>query len=182
MGTTFHRAPCRNHYYVLRFYTQTSELVRYRCEISQEYSHNIPSGGAERLVVDAALGLQNRGHSVDIYTSYHDPNHCFEETRDGKQFRIIKGCVRDNLSQEPSAFIMYSHHSPDHLEGNSICSSLTPDNYISQTTCCLNPSRPMMSTLSINFRRVYHSSGSCQRNGWYFIATSPTNSLRAGNL
>ncbi|KDR81960.1 hypothetical protein GALMADRAFT_90454 [Galerina marginata CBS 339.88] len=40
-------------------------------------------GGAERLVVDAALGLQELGHSVDIYTSYHDPNHCFEETRDG---------------------------------------------------------------------------------------------------
>lgn len=41
-------------------------------------------GGAERLVVDAALGLQKLGHSVDIYTSYHDPGHCFEETRDGE--------------------------------------------------------------------------------------------------
>lgn len=41
-------------------------------------------GGAERLVVDAALGLQNLGHSVDIYTSHHDPKHCFDETRDGK--------------------------------------------------------------------------------------------------
>ncbi|KAG5642005.1 hypothetical protein DXG03_003810 [Asterophora parasitica] len=40
-------------------------------------------GGAERLVVDAALGLQARGHSVDIYTSHHNPNHCFEETKDG---------------------------------------------------------------------------------------------------
>lgn len=40
-------------------------------------------GGAERLVVDAALGLQKRGHKVDIYTSHHDPKHCFEETRDG---------------------------------------------------------------------------------------------------
>ncbi|KAF9480864.1 mannosyltransferase [Pholiota conissans] len=40
-------------------------------------------GGAERLVVDAALGLQELGHSVDLYTSYHDPSHCFEETRDG---------------------------------------------------------------------------------------------------
>ncbi|KAG6864410.1 hypothetical protein C0991_009703 [Blastosporella zonata] len=41
-------------------------------------------GGAERLVVDAALGLQASGHSVDIYTSHHDPNHCFEETKDGR--------------------------------------------------------------------------------------------------
>ena len=40
-------------------------------------------GGAERLVVDAALGLQKLGHSVDIYTSHHDPGHCFDETRDG---------------------------------------------------------------------------------------------------
>ncbi|KAF8128270.1 hypothetical protein EV363DRAFT_1452000 [Boletus edulis] len=38
--------------------------------------------GAERLVVDAALGLQALGHTVDIYTSHHDPNHCFDETRD----------------------------------------------------------------------------------------------------
>ncbi|KAJ3711637.1 glycosyltransferase family 4 protein [Lentinula guzmanii] len=41
-------------------------------------------GGAERLVVDAALGLQNLGHQVDIYTSHHDSNHCFEETKDGR--------------------------------------------------------------------------------------------------
>jgi alpha-1,3/alpha-1,6-mannosyltransferase len=34
--------------------------------------------------VDAALGLQKLGHSVDIYTSHHDPGHCFEETRDGE--------------------------------------------------------------------------------------------------
>ncbi|KAF5349523.1 hypothetical protein D9756_008993 [Leucocoprinus leucothites] len=40
-------------------------------------------GGAERLVVDAALGLQRLGHHVDIYTSHWDPNHCFEETKDG---------------------------------------------------------------------------------------------------
>ncbi|KAL5533478.1 ALG2 [Sanghuangporus sanghuang] len=40
-------------------------------------------GGAERLVVDAALGLQQLGHEVDIYTSHHDTAHCFEETRDG---------------------------------------------------------------------------------------------------
>ncbi|KAF9032913.1 mannosyltransferase [Panaeolus papilionaceus] len=40
-------------------------------------------GGAERLVVDAALGLQNLGHEVHIYTSHHDPSHCFEETKDG---------------------------------------------------------------------------------------------------
>ncbi|KAF5318021.1 hypothetical protein D9619_012232 [Psilocybe cf. subviscida] len=40
-------------------------------------------GGAERLVVDAAVGLQRLGHDVNLYTSYHDPGHCFEETKDG---------------------------------------------------------------------------------------------------
>ncbi|XP_006458634.1 hypothetical protein AGABI2DRAFT_65105 [Agaricus bisporus var. bisporus H97] len=40
-------------------------------------------GGAERFVVDAALGLRKLGHIVDIYTSHWDPNHCFEETKDG---------------------------------------------------------------------------------------------------
>ncbi|KAF1363001.1 mannosyltransferase [Lizonia empirigonia] len=40
-------------------------------------------GGAERLVIDAAVGLQNRGHKVTIFTSYRDRNHCFDEARDG---------------------------------------------------------------------------------------------------
>jgi hypothetical protein len=42
------------------------------------------SGGAERLVVDAAVGLKECGHQVIMYTSHHDKDHCFEETRDGK--------------------------------------------------------------------------------------------------
>lgn len=40
-------------------------------------------GGAERLVVDAAVGLQDRGHEVTIYTSHCDPHHCFDEARNG---------------------------------------------------------------------------------------------------
>jgi len=40
-------------------------------------------GGAERLVVDAALELQRRGHHVTIYTGSHDPSRAFEATRDG---------------------------------------------------------------------------------------------------
>lgn len=40
-------------------------------------------GGAERLVVDAAVGLQDRGHSVTVYTSHCDPRHCFDEARNG---------------------------------------------------------------------------------------------------
>jgi alpha-1,3/alpha-1,6-mannosyltransferase len=39
-------------------------------------------GGAERLVIDAAVGLQGLGHKVTILTSYRDTNHCFEEAQD----------------------------------------------------------------------------------------------------
>ncbi|KAG0340777.1 Alpha-1,3-mannosyltransferase-like protein [Podila humilis] len=48
-------------------------------------------GGAERLVVDAAVGLQSLGHKVVMYTSHHDPSHCFEETRDGTLKVIVGG-------------------------------------------------------------------------------------------
>lgn len=40
-------------------------------------------GGAERLVVDAALALKSGGHDVKFVTTHHDPNHCFMETKDG---------------------------------------------------------------------------------------------------
>jgi alpha-1,3/alpha-1,6-mannosyltransferase len=40
-------------------------------------------GGAERVVVDAALCLQRAGHKVTIFTGHHDRSYCFEETRDG---------------------------------------------------------------------------------------------------
>ncbi|CAL9091266.1 unnamed protein product [Musa textilis] len=37
-------------------------------------------GGAERLIVDAAVQLASHGHSVHLFTSHHDKNRCFEET------------------------------------------------------------------------------------------------------
>lgn len=40
-------------------------------------------GGAERLVLDAALAFKSKGHDVAFYTNHHDPSHCFAETRDG---------------------------------------------------------------------------------------------------
>lgn len=45
-----------------------------------------PAGGAERLIVDAAVALQKRGHEVEVFTSYHEPGkegRSFDETRDG---------------------------------------------------------------------------------------------------
>lgn len=40
-------------------------------------------GGAERLIVDAAMELASLGHKVHIFTSHHDKNRCFEETLSG---------------------------------------------------------------------------------------------------
>ncbi|KAK1761269.1 glycosyltransferase [Echria macrotheca] len=48
-------------------------------------------GGAERLVVDAAGGLQRRGHRVVIFTSHCDPGHCFDEARDGTLDVRVRG-------------------------------------------------------------------------------------------
>ena len=48
-------------------------------------------GGAERLVVDAAVGLQNLGHSVTIFTSHRDTNHCFDEARNGTLDVRVRG-------------------------------------------------------------------------------------------
>ena len=31
----------------------------------------------------AGLALQQKGHPIHFYTSHHDPDHCFVETRDG---------------------------------------------------------------------------------------------------
>lgn len=47
-------------------------------------------GGAERLIIDAAVGLKERGHRVVIYTSYCDKTHCFDEARDGKIYCYLK--------------------------------------------------------------------------------------------
>lgn len=40
-------------------------------------------GGAERLIVDAALALKSQGHHVELFTAHHDQTHCFSETKDG---------------------------------------------------------------------------------------------------
>ncbi|KAI0484308.1 glycosyltransferase family 4 protein [Xylariaceae sp. FL0804] len=61
-------------------------------------------GGAERLVVDAAVGLQNRGHKVVIFTSHCDPAHCFDEARDG----TLDVRVRGNTLVPPSILSRFS--------------------------------------------------------------------------
>lgn len=79
-------------------------------------------GGAERLVVDAALGLQSLGHSVDIYTSHHDKHHCFDETRDGR-LRVHHVIPPLPRSLQGKFHIMFAHARQLHLTMHLICTS-----------------------------------------------------------
>lgn len=60
-------------------------------------------GGAERLVVDAALALRRKGHQVHLFTAHHDPTHCFPETTDG-QLKVT--CVGDWLPRSTCGRLM----------------------------------------------------------------------------
>uniref|UniRef100_A0A915IN17 Alpha-1,3/1,6-mannosyltransferase ALG2 n=1 Tax=Romanomermis culicivorax TaxID=13658 RepID=A0A915IN17_ROMCU len=59
-------------------------LIKKKSHLNVIFLHpDLGIGGAERLVVDAALSLKFNGHDVRFLTSHHDKNHCFKETRDG---------------------------------------------------------------------------------------------------
>lgn len=60
-------------------------------------------GGAERLVIDAALALRRKGHEVHLFTAHHDPMHCFPETTDG-QLKVT--CVGDWLPRSTFGHLM----------------------------------------------------------------------------
>ena len=75
-----HRAATRQHarrvYHVNRFMPHPLARVAF-------IHPDLGIGGAERLVVDAAVQLQAVGHDVRIITSHFDPSHAFEATTDG---------------------------------------------------------------------------------------------------
>lgn len=50
-------------------------------------------GGAEQLIVNLAVGLKNKGNYVKIYTPYHNPDHCFKETKDGTLDVEVRGGI-----------------------------------------------------------------------------------------
>lgn len=50
-------------------------------------------GGAEQLIINMAIALQQKGHYVKIYTPYHDKNHCFKETKDGTIDVEVRGSL-----------------------------------------------------------------------------------------
>lgn len=65
-------------------------------------------GGAERLVVDAALALKNKGHTVSFLTNHHDESHCFEETRNGTfEVKIVGDWLPRNIFGKLNAFFAY---------------------------------------------------------------------------
>jgi glycosyltransferase involved in cell wall biosynthesis len=57
----------------------------------------LTTGGAERLIVDSASSLVDAGHSVHLFTNYHDPKHCYDETRDGRLGVTVYVHTRDAL-------------------------------------------------------------------------------------
>lgn len=96
-------------------------------------------GGAERLVVDAALGLQNKGHSVSIITSHHDPTHCFDETRDGT-LRVVlyKPPFFLPRSIHGKLHILLAHLRQLHLTWHLLRADGTPDVFVvDQLSTCI---------------------------------------------
>lgn len=65
-------------------------------------------GGAERLVIDAATALQNKGHLVSFLTNHHDLTHCFEETRNGKlEVKVVGDWLPRSIFGKFYAFCAY---------------------------------------------------------------------------
>ncbi|CAG7951209.1 unnamed protein product [Penicillium olsonii] len=70
--------------------TQTLKMSLQRSNVTIIHP-DLGIGGAERLIIDVALALQNRGHRVTIYTSHRDKSHCFDEARDGTLDVRVRG-------------------------------------------------------------------------------------------
>lgn len=65
-------------------------------------------GGAERAVVDAAMALKSCGHDVQFMTAHHDPNHCFEETKNGQlKVTVIGDWLPTNMFGHFKALFAY---------------------------------------------------------------------------
>jgi glycosyltransferase involved in cell wall biosynthesis len=67
-------------------------------------------GGAEKLIVNIACLLKERGHEVRLLTTHHDPTHCFAETK--PKSGILHSCIE-----------VYGDWLPRHIfgKGTAIC-------------------------------------------------------------
>ncbi|KAA8525127.1 hypothetical protein F0562_007009 [Nyssa sinensis] len=88
-------------------------------------------GGAERLIVDAAVELASYGHNVHIFTAHHDKTRCFEETLAGTfpvtvygaflprhifyRFHAVFSVVIPLMKLKKSAKVVFYCHFPDLL-------------------------------------------------------------------
>jgi alpha-1,3/alpha-1,6-mannosyltransferase len=65
-------------------------------------------GGAEQLIVTMAKCIQDLGHKVEILTSHHNVNHCFEETKPngvlGKSISVYGDWLPRNFMNKFTAF------------------------------------------------------------------------------
>ena len=75
-------------------------------------------------MVDAAVGLQNKGHSVVMYTSHHDKNHCFQETRDGTlNVEVAVSKIRCFLLSPSSGVWGLSPSAPPRKVSHPVCNA-----------------------------------------------------------
>lgn len=81
-------------------------------------------GGAERLVIDAAVGLQSLGHRVAVLTSYRDKKHCFDEAKDGMFPPLDPAMVVNDPSHDTTANSIFQV--PSTCESEATRSSLNP--------------------------------------------------------
>ncbi|XP_028673240.2 alpha-1,3/1,6-mannosyltransferase ALG2 isoform X1 [Erpetoichthys calabaricus] len=82
----------------------TTQFLTHQGMVNVVFLHpDLGIGGAERLVVDAALALRSKGCNIQIWTAHYDPDHCFSETKDSG---IPIVCVGDWL---PRSILGYFH-------------------------------------------------------------------------
>ncbi|KAI9834173.1 MAG: Alpha-1,3-mannosyltransferase-like protein [Phylliscum demangeonii] len=128
-------------------------------------------GGAERLVIDAAVGLQARGHRVTIFTNHCDRSHCFEEASNG----TLKVCVRGN-SLVPTHIlgrcsilcaILRQLHLLREITASGELSGLHPDVFfLDQLSACLPLLRYLWPKTRILFYCHFPDKLLAQRKSW----------------
>ncbi|KAL0246280.1 hypothetical protein GEMRC1_007492 [Eukaryota sp. GEM-RC1] len=65
-----------------RFFSSPSTLEYHQSKLTVAFVHpDLGLGGAERLVVDAASGLRDRGHRIAFWTTFFDSSRCFDELK-----------------------------------------------------------------------------------------------------
>lgn len=96
-------------------------------------------GGAERLVVDAAVAMKDAGHSVRFVTNHHSPGHCFKETRDGTvPVKVVGDWLPRTVAGRCYALCSYLRMIYAALYLTYFCSGPRPDAvFVDQVSVCV---------------------------------------------